>query len=169
MSKQTFSRPNHGSFSSINGPNIEIMPSGVPSTFYMQPTKYHDAQLRAALVELKLLLERSLQQPMNPDATGLMEIAAIEINKNRLYLGQNNNNNNQSNLKQLNNHSAYSMPTIHNTGSGVTISETSPISIPTETLNTNSSSSPALKYDVQMNDIQDSNDISIDNIDWEDL
>ena len=68
---------------SINGPNIEIMPSGVPSTFYMQPANYHDAQLRAALVELKHTLERWTERGMNPDAIPLIEAATYEIKKNR--------------------------------------------------------------------------------------
>ena len=137
--------------SSINGPKIEIMPSGVPQSFYMEPSKYHDAQLRAALVELKITLQKLTQQPMNSDATSLIEIAAHEIRKNRAILNKNNGNNTASSM-------------IHNTQFGVTISGTSPpISMSTETVNT-----PELKYS-PLNGIgdSDSQDISIDNIDWD--
>ena len=100
------------------GPNIEIMPSGVPPSFYMQPMKYHDAQLRAALVELKHTLEQHTKQPMSSDATPLLEAAAKEIRKNQFYLVQGFAAHAQ--FVQTQNSS------INNTSHGVTINEPSP-------------------------------------------
>ena len=95
------------------GPNIEIMPSGVPQSFYMQPSKYHDAQLRAALVELQQTLQLCTKRPMNPDATPLIQQAAQEIKKNQYLL---------SNPDSLLGHGSGITNTVH----GIIIDGTSP-------------------------------------------
>ena len=100
------------------GPNIEIMPSGVPPSFYMQPMKYHDAQLRAALVELKHTLEQNTKQPMSSDATPLLEAAARELRKNQFLLVQGLAGRNQFGQGHHNQ--------VSNTSHGVTINEPSP-------------------------------------------
>ena len=152
--QQTAMRQRPTTFST-NGPNIEIMPSGVPSTFYMQPANYHDAQLRAALVELKHTLERWTELAMNPDAIPLIEAATHEIKKNRLILEG----------KQ-----DFTMPypDVHDTGFGVTITDSSPLSIPqNNAMNPVITSSTDMNYDSAMSVIEESQDISIDNIDWD--
>ena len=150
-------------------PNIEIMPSGVPQSFYLQPSVFHDAQLRAALVELHSTLERYTHQPMNPDATPLIETAVHEIKKNRLLLGEK--------LDTIVTNEIISNTNTSSTHSGVTLSGNSPISLPNypNTAADNKNTNPSdINYqsvmDMAMDMDDDIDDTAIDfNIDWDDI
>ena len=142
MSSNNNVKHNQSVFVSVNGPKIEIMPSGVPQSFYMKPSKYHDAQLRASLVELKITLQQLSHQPMSSDAASLMEFAAKEIKQNRAILSGN----------------IDTTSSMHNSSFGVTITGTSP------QISMSRLATPELKFP---SPVLDSNDISIDNIDWE--
>eukprot|EP01083_Nonionella_stella_P069839 186432_1 len=131
VSKSTFS----------NSPNLEIMPSGVPQSFCMHPSKYHESQLRTALVELKMTLERMVQHPMVPDATVLIERAVHEIKRNKQLLNQ----------TQI-----YNSTVITNSQFGVSICGSSP-TIPMPSIDSASS------------ELDCTEDQTMDSIDWDNI